>query len=221
MKGASRRKYCCGSRVLFCTIHLLVFSYYNIIHPTLPLLPHHDVTLNRLTGCPTKLREAFFLALECAVRSLAPKVLPHSDISLDSLMQQSGLIADQANRTLHDPDDSRQFYNHIVFCQVLILHVIASDRPSSANVRSPTQLLGQINGVISDNKLNHGTVLNMIKQRDIELFYSARRIYWTSRILDTFHAVSRSKDTMLDQRSQLLRDDLQALGDVGCHLARE
>lgn len=199
-----------------------MLSYYNIIHPTLPILPHQDAALNRLSNCPSKLREAFFLSLESAVRSLAPKSLPQTDFNLSSLLQQSSLAVEAANWSLDDSDDSRQFYNHVIFCQSLILLAIAGDRPASANVKSPSLLLGQINGVITLNRLNDSTVLNMLKQQDLELFQSARRVFWVARILDTFHACSRSKDTMLDHRaSELLRDDLQALGEVGYHLARK
>lgn len=197
-------------------------SYYTIIHPTLPVLPHHDSALNRLSNCPPKLREAFFLALECAIRSLAPKALPGVEVGLTSLLQQSSLAVEAANWSLNDTDNSRQFYNHVIFCEALILLAIASDRPSSANVKSPSLLLGQINGLIALNGLNDSATLAMLKQQDLELFHSARRVYWVARILDSFYASSKSKDTMFEQRgTELLRDDITALGDVGYHLARK
>lgn len=196
-------------------------AYYNIIHPTLPILPHNESALNRLTNCPPKLREAFFLALEGCIRSFASKALPSIDLTLNQLLQQCFASVDAAKYCLNDADGTRQFYNNLVYCQSLILLAAASDRPGPGVVGSTAQLLGQIAGCFTDAGLNDARTLNLLREQDQEVFQTARRVFWTAFILDRFHASSRSKDMMLPLHSgSLSRDDYLALGEVGYHLAR-
>lgn len=198
-------------------------SYANVIHPTLPILPHDSSALNRLTHCPQKLREAFFLTLEGCIRSIAPRALPQTELSLNQLLHQCVAAVDAAKHTLHDADSSRQFYNSLVYCQTLILLALASDRPGPATVCSIAQLLGQIAGCISDAGVNDLRTLNRLKEQDREVYLTARRVFWTAFILDRFHASSHSKDIMLPlQSGGLSRDDYTALGgDIGYNLARK
>ncbi|KAF1911098.1 hypothetical protein BDU57DRAFT_543480 [Ampelomyces quisqualis] len=197
-------------------------AYANIIHPTLPILPHDSIALNRLTQCPSKLRETFFLTLEGCIRSLAPRALSHTDLSLNQLLHQCVAAVDAAKHTLHDADSSRQFYNSLVYCQTLILLALASDRPGPATVCSIAQLLGQLAGCISDEGINDSRVLNKLKEQDREVYLTARRVFWAAYIMDRFHASGHSKDLMLPlQSGGLSRDDYLALGgDVAYHLAR-
>jgi hypothetical protein len=199
------------------------FSYYNVIHPTLPVLPHDSAALNRISNCPSKLREAFFLSLEGCIRSIAPRALPQNDLSLNQLLHQCVAAADSAKHTLHDADSSRQFYNGLVYCQSLILLALASDRPGPATVCSISQLLGQLAGCISDEGVNDLRTLSKFKEQDREVYLTARRVFWSAIILDRFHASSHSKDLLLPlQSGGLSRDDYAALGgDVGYHLARK
>ncbi|KAF9699932.1 hypothetical protein EKO04_001467 [Ascochyta lentis] len=196
-------------------------AYYNMIHPTLPILPHDSAVLNRLTNCPPKLREAFFLSLDACVRSFAPRALPQIDANVIQLLHQTFASVDAAKLTLNDSDPSRQFYNNLVYCQSLILLALAADKPGSGVVGSISQLLGQIAGCITEAGLNDARVLNSLKDQDHEAFQSSRRVFWTAFILDRFHASSRSKDIMLPLHSgSLTREDYAALGDLGYHLAR-
>jgi hypothetical protein len=130
---------------------------------------------------------------------------------------------DAAKHTLHDADNTRQFYNSLVYCQTLILLALASDRPGPATVCSIAQLLGQLAGCISDEGINDARVLNKLKDQDREVYMTARRVFWAAFILDRFHASGHSKDMMLPlQAGSLSRDDYTALGgDVGYHLARK
>jgi hypothetical protein len=130
---------------------------------------------------------------------------------------------DAAKHTLHDADNTRQFYNSLVYCQTLILLALASDRPGPATVCSIAQLLGQLAGCISDEGINDARVLNRLKEQDREVYMTARRVFWAAFILDRFHASGHSKDMMLPlQAGSLSRDDYTALGgDVGYHLARK
>ena len=189
----------------------------------MPILPHDSSALNRLTHCPPRLREAFFLSLEGCIRSFAPRALPQTDLSLNQLLHQCVAAVDTAKHTLHDADSLRQFYNSLVYCQSLILLALASDRPGPATVGSIAQLLGQLAGCITDAGLNDSRTLNMVKEQDREVYLTARRVFWAAFILDRFHASGHNKDIMLPLQSGVLsRDDYSALGgDVGFHLARK
>lgn len=193
-----------------------------MIHPTLPILPHDSTSLNRLTNCPQKLREAFFLSLDACVRSFAPRALPQIDTSLTQLLHQTFAAVDAAKLTINDPDTSRQLYNNLVYCQSLLLILLATDKPGSGLVGSTSQLLGQIAGCITEAGFNDVRVLNLLKEQDQDAFQGSRRAFWTALILDRFHASSRSKDIMLPLHSgSLTRDDYAALGDLAYHLARK
>ncbi|KAI8935385.1 hypothetical protein NX059_007968 [Plenodomus lindquistii] len=195
--------------------------YYNIIHPTIPILPHNDSVLNRLTNCPAKLREAFFLALEACVRASAAKSLPPTELSPSQLLQQCFTAVDAAKYCLSSTDHAQQLYNNLVYCQSLLLLVAASDRPGPGVAGSTAQILGQLAGCITDIGLNDSRTLNALKEQDFEAFQTARRVFWTALILDRFHASSRSKDLMLPLHvGSLTRDDYSALGEVAYHLAR-
>lgn len=196
-------------------------AYYSVIHPTLPILPHNESQLIRLTNCPAKLREAFFLTLEGCIRSFASRALPPLEISLNQLLQQCFASVDAANYCLNDSDGSRQFYNSLVYCQSLILLAAASDRPGPGVVGSTTGLLARISACIADAGINDARALSSIKEQDHEVYQTARRAYWTALILDRFHASSRSKDMMIRRYAGTLsRDDYSALGEVGYYLAR-
>lgn len=203
------------------SLHSLL-RYYNLIHPTLPILPHDSSSLNRLSNCPPKLREAFFLSLDACIRSFAPRALPQIDVSLTQLLQQTFTSVDAAKLTINDPDTSRHLYNNLVYCQSLLLLVLASDKPGLGVVGSTSQLLGQIAGCITESGFNDTRVLNSLKDQDLDAYQGARRAFWTALILDRFHASSRSKDIMLPLHSgSLTRDDYAALGDLAYHLARK
>lgn len=196
--------------------------YYNLIHPTLPILPHDSNALNRLTSCPPKLREAFFLSLDACIRSFAPRVLPQTDTTLAQLLHQTFASVDSAKLTTQDSDPSRQFYNNLVYCQCLLLLALASDKPGPGVVGSTSQLLGQIAGCITENGFNNARVLDSLREQDQDAYQSSRRVFWTALILDRFHASSRSRDILLPLHSgSLTRDDHAALEDLGYHLARK
>jgi hypothetical protein len=199
-----------------------IARYYNTIHPTLPLLPQDSSALNRLTNCPAKLREAFFLALECSVRSFATRVLPASDVTVVQLIHQSYEAVDAAKYILSDGDGSQHFFNSLVYCQSLLFLVIASDRPSPGTVGSTSELLGRVAGCISDVGINDAKILTALREQDTEIYEAARRTFWVAFILDRFHATSRSKDIVLPLHSgSVSRADFNTLGETSFHLARK
>ncbi|KAJ4295371.1 hypothetical protein N0V90_007383 [Kalmusia sp. IMI 367209] len=196
-------------------------AYYNTMHSTLPLLSSESSALNRLTHCPSKLREALFLSLECSIRSSAPRALPPTDVSMNQMLHQCFEVINAAEHALHDPDNSRQFFNNLVFCQSLVLLFIASDRPTPGTVGSPAGLLGRLAGHITEIGLNDPKTLTLLREQDHELYQAARQTFWVAFILDRFHASSRSKDIILPLQSGLVsRDDYKVLGEEAYHLAR-
>jgi hypothetical protein len=178
--------------------------------------------LNRLANCPAKLREAFFLSLECCIRSFASKALPPLADTLSQLLQQCFNSVDSAKYCRSDADSSRQLYNNLVFCQALILLASASDRPDSGVTGTTTELLGQIAGCIVSTGLNDSRILDVLKEQDQDLYHTARRVFWTAFVLDRFHASSRSTNAVIPLLSGTLsHEDRSALGEVGYHLACE
>lgn len=196
--------------------------YYSLIHSTLPILPHDSTSLNRLTDCSPKLREAFFLSLDVCVRSFAPRALPQADTTLNQLLHQTFASVDSAKLTLQDSIPMRQLYNNLVYCQCLLLLALATDKPAPGVVGSTSQLLGQIAGCISENGFNDTRVLTPLKDQDLDVYHGIRRAFWTALIVDRFHASCRSRDILLPLHSgSLTREDHTALGDLSYHLARK
>jgi hypothetical protein len=196
--------------------------YYQNIHPTLPLLPQGSPSLNRLSHCPPKLREAFFLTLECSVRSFAPRALPHGEVSVNQLIHQCYEAVDAAKLVLSDADSSQHFFNNLVYCQSLLFLTVASDRPAPGTIGSTAELLGRLAGRISDVGINDAKILAALREQDMEMYEAARRVFWVAYILDRFHATSRSKDIKMPLHSgSVTRADFSTLGEAGYHLARK
>lgn len=200
---------------------LISKRYYNTIHPTLPLLSNNPSVLNRLTDCHAKLREAFFLSLDVAVRALSPLNVPPSDFAVSQLVPRCLNAIDEAQPALADNDSSRQIFNNIVYAQSLVFLIIASDKPAPGGVSS-AELLGRLAARVAELRLNDSRILATIKDQDYETFEASRRLFWATFILDRFHASSRTTDTLLPLHcGSLSRDDFNALGEVGYNLARK
>ena len=199
----------------------VIKAYYAHIHPILPILPQDHGALNRITNCPAKLREAFFLALECGVRSFAPVGLPPTDAPYGQLMLPTMEATDHAQHLLNDTDSSTQFFNQLVYCQALTFLAFASDKAGPNGMGRSAEYLGRVAARISDLGLNDSKVLDGLRDQDIEAYQAARRLFWVVFILDRFHAQSRSKDILLPLYcGSVSRDDSMALGEAGYHLAR-
>lgn len=137
-------------------------------------------------------------------------------------MQQCSELLDQTQHTLSDVNNSRQFFNNIVYCQALVFLIIASDRPGPSASGNTAEYFGRLAGRISDMGLNDSKTLATLREQDHESFDDSRRVFWVSFILDRFYASSRSKDAALPlQCGTVSRDDFNALGEAGYHLARE
>ena len=192
------------------------------MHSTLPLLSSESSALNRLSHCPSKLREALFLSLECSLRSSAPRALPPTDFTLNQMLHQCFEVVDAAKHTLDDPDHSRQFFNNLVYCQSLVLLFVASDRPKPGTVGNAAELLGRIAGVITEIGLDDAKTLASLRDQDTELYQASRQTFWVAFILDRFHASSRSKNIMLPlHEGSPSREDFKLLGEEAYHLIRK
>jgi hypothetical protein len=137
-------------------------------------------------------------------------------------VQQCSDLLDQAQHTLSDSNSARQFFNNIVYCQALVFLIIASDRPGPSASGSAAEYFGRLAGRISDMGINDSKTLATLREQDHETYDDSRRLFWVSFILDRFYASSRSKDAALPlQCGSVSRDDFNALGEAGYHLARE
>lgn len=198
----------------------VIKAYYTLIHPTLPILPQDSASLNRLTSCPPGLRDAFFVTLECAVRSVSSS-LPQADVGFSQLVRRAVDLVEKAQHTLGDADNVRQFYNHLVYSQCLAFLTFASDKSGPGALNSCAEILGRVTGRISDLGINDVKIINSIREQDPEAVDVARRLFWAVFILDRFHASSVSKDLLMPLTcGSVSREDQQAMGDVGFHLAR-
>jgi hypothetical protein len=196
-------------------------AYYHLIHPTLPILAADSSSLNRLTGCPAGLRDAFFQALECAVRSFSASGLPQAEVSIVQLLHRTLDLVEKAQHTLDDGDSARRFYNHLVYTQSLAFLAFASDKSGPGAMNSSAELLGRTAGRISQLGLNDAKMIQSVREQDPEAVDVARRLFWTVFILDRFHASSMSKDLLMPLFcGSVSRDDFHALGEIGYHLAR-
>ncbi|KAF2276694.1 uncharacterized protein EI97DRAFT_432941 [Westerdykella ornata] len=197
-------------------------AYYNSIHPVLPILSHDASTLNRLTNCSPKVREAFFLTLECAVRSVSPSGVPGADLNVTQLLQQGFDSLHIAETSLADVDPARQFNNKLAYCQSLELLIIASDKPASTNgLPDPALLLARLAGMVIATGLYDAKMLERLRDQDRETLEEARRVFWVAFILDRFLASVRGKDSLLPMHyGSASREDLNAMGEVAFYLAR-
>ncbi|KAF2116271.1 hypothetical protein BDV96DRAFT_47079 [Lophiotrema nucula] len=202
------------------TNEAILKAYYTTIHPTLPILSHDSTLLSHLTGCPSKLRQAFFLALEASVRSFSASSLPPSDFSVGQLARRSSDAAEETEAALGNPEDLQQVYPKLVYCQTLLLLVLAYDKPGAGEFKSG-KLLAQICSAISQFGFNNAQFLARIREQDQESFDMSRRLFMVTFILDRFRASSTAQDTVLPViTSPFSRDDLNASGEVAYHLAR-
>ncbi|KAF2494527.1 hypothetical protein BU16DRAFT_618600 [Lophium mytilinum] len=196
-------------------------AYYILVHPTLPILPLDPAHLTRISSCPLSLRNAFHLALECAIQALSPSSLPRNEAGVPQLIQTAQGLLGKAETTLGDDDSVRQFYNNLVYIQSLLLLAFASDKSGPSAMSNTAELIARVVGRVSFVGLNDAKVLHSLREQDPDSFNTARRLFWVTFILDRFHASSMSTDLFMPlRRGKISKNDHQALGEVAYHLAR-
>ncbi|KAH0545226.1 hypothetical protein FGG08_000680 [Glutinoglossum americanum] len=199
-----------------------VDEYYNLIHPTFPLLPNSKARLrSRLANCPITLREAFLEAFYAAVRSLPSSTSPPPDF------QSTRKAVDLITASQFENVATRTMSTNLIFLQTLILMALEADNHGPATMRGQLGLpravwLGSAVG------LSYYLKLHVIRYRENSSDVDpdsdeklSRRIWWVLVTLDRWHASSTSSPLLIPDASVVLSpEDHILLGDAGFQLAR-
>ena len=194
--------------------------HYQIIDSTFPFLPHSKRLLQHvLATCSTTLREAFLLALDCAVRTSTASALPDLIDPVASIQKASELIS----KAPYEMSQSRDSFENTVYVQALILMVIASDSIWAATGRGPppAKWLGRAIGKATDLNFNRSTAeVRPDGEADLNA-HLRRRIWLVLVVLDRFNASSTSSIFRIpDDGALLMAEDRPLLGETAYHLAR-
>ena len=201
----------------------MALRYYAIVHRTLPLLPHAKLRLRaRLAECPETLREAFLVALDCAMRTSPFSNLPSAPDARQGTRRASELI----NASQYENIASRTMSSNLIYIQTLVLMALESDNygpaPTRGQVGPPrAEWLGRAIGMATHLKLNLRPRDRQPDDPDSEDKLS-RRVWWILFILDRWHACSTSSLLQLAEHSSSLGpEDQVVLPEQTYHLTRE
>jgi len=203
----------------------VVDEYYRLIHQTFPLLPHSKHRLQqRLSDCPSSLREAFVIVLGCMMRTFPSSILRANQSYAASMKRAAELLAAYPfeNPSTHNTG------TNLVYLQILLLMALESDNHGPATMRgqagpSRSEWLGRAAGVAGQLEINLiRPQPRMITTGDPDSEDRlARRVWWVLFILDRWHASSTSDLLKLPENSVvLLPEDQIILGESTYHLAR-
>ncbi|WPH01064.1 Hypothetical protein R9X50_00389900 [Acrodontium crateriforme] len=203
----------------------VVDEYYRIIHQTFPLLPNNKNRLRqRLADCPSSLREAFLVAIDCLMRTFPTTSLPPNAGYAQALKRAAELLA----KYPFDNPSSHTDATNLVYLQTLLLMALESDNHGPATIRgqagpSRAEWLGRAAGVAGQLEINvirtpSQSVMDGDRDSEERL---ARRVWWVLFILDRWHASSTADLLKLPENSVvLLPEDQILLGESTYHLAR-
>lgn len=199
--------------------------YYRLIHQTFPLLAHSKARLRaRLAACPATLREAFFVALDCAIRTSPSTHLSAPHDVLQSTKRASELIA----ASQYENPTARTLSANLIYIQTLILMALESDNHGPATMRGQVgppraEWLGRAIGMATHLKLNVPRLRDRFAEGDPDSDEKlGRRVWWILFILDRWHASSTSCLLQLPETSSsLMPEDQILLGESTYHLARK
>ncbi|KAI9805989.1 MAG: Glucose-responsive transcription factor [Phylliscum demangeonii] len=198
---------------------LALDTYYQVIHPTLPLLPNSRSRLrSRLAHCPATLREAFLDALGAVA---------HSSSSTTSELHRPRKAADLL-AAYHETQAPRTVSANLVHLQTLILMAVDVEirGPSASRVpASPPSAvwLGAAVGLANSLKLHaiHLPDSRASADDDASAEGLGRRIWWVLVILDRWHAASNASPVLIPDSSVCLEpEDQELLGEASYNLAR-
>jgi len=203
----------------------VVDEYYRLIHQTFPLLPHSKHRLQqRISECPSSLREAFVNVLSCMMRTFPSSILRANQSYAVSMKRAAELLAAYPfeNPSTHNTG------TNLVYLQILLLMALESDNHGPATMRgqagpSRSEWLGRAAGVAGQLEINLiRPQPRMITTGDPDSEDRlARRVWWVLFILDRWHASSTSDLLKLPENSVvLLPEDQIILGESTYHLAR-
>ena len=204
--------------------YLLLFRYYELIHPTFPLLPHAKSNLrSRLSEAPASIRDAFLEALYSTVRS-SPASRARTSPDTGARRASDLIVSSQ-----FENPNARSYGTNLIYLQTLILMGLESDNHGPATIRGVSgppraAWLGAAVGLVYNMKL-HSNRLSREKLQggdpdaDEKL---ARRAWWILVVLDRWHAISTSSPLFIpDSSVALLQEDQNVLGTAPYHIARK
>lgn len=203
----------------------VVDEYYRLIHQTFPLLPNNKNRLRqRLSQCPSSLREAFLVALDCLMRTFPTTSLQPNANYAQALKRAAELLA----KYPFDNPSTHTNATNLIYLQTLLLMALESDNHGPATIRgqagpSRAEWLGRAAGVAGQLEINliHATNQSVLEgDRDSDDRLS-RRVWWVLFILDRWHASSTADLLKLPENSIVLHpEDQLLLGESTYHLAR-
>lgn len=199
----------------------IVDGYYNLIHPTFPLLSSSKAHLSSQIGdCTSPLKEAFYEALHAAVRSFSPSnTVPPKQRSTKRAVQL--ITASQV-----ESPSARTITTNLVHLQTMLLMAIEASNRGPPSAEAPGSALqsvwlGSAVGLAYSMKLHIGKAASDYDTDAESEEKLSRRIWWSLVIMDRWHASSSSSPLLVPESSAILYPaDLAVLGDAVYHLAR-
>ncbi|KAH8816177.1 hypothetical protein F5884DRAFT_212493 [Xylogone sp. PMI_703] len=199
----------------------IVEQYYNIIHPTYPLLPQSGARLSaKLSSCSNALRFAFLEALHAAVRSFPSVSVPPSDPQMVKKAMQFILAAQYESST------SRSASTNLIYLQAMMLLAIEADNSAAAlhgeSSSSRSVLLGAAVGLAYSIKLHLHKQPDKLSENDPDSDEKlSRRVWWSLVIMDRWHAASTGTPLLIPDSSVVTYpEDQNILGDAIYNIAR-
>ncbi|KAG0645944.1 putative transcriptional regulatory [Hyphodiscus hymeniophilus] len=198
----------------------IVDGYYNIIHPTYPLLAlSKNKVRSMIAQCPTTLREAFYESLYAAVRSFPTPSAPTPEQQSSRKAAQLIIASEFENAA------DRTSTTNLVYLQVMLLMAIEADNCDPSQAQSgPSQSfwLGSAVELAYSMKLYTQKRLERQSINDPDSDESnARRIWWSLVMMDRWHAAIIGCPLLVPDTSVVVfQDDQAVLGESLYDLAR-
>ncbi|KAF8422618.1 hypothetical protein EV426DRAFT_534927 [Tirmania nivea] len=196
----------------------LVNQYYELIHPTFPLLPESKSNLqSRLAEAPASMRDAFLEALYSTVRS-SPASRARG-VSTSNARRASDLIISAQ----FESPTTRSHRDNLIYLQTLILMGLEADNHGPDSSPPRAAWLGAAVGLVYNMKLHSNRLPREKLQTgdpdsDEKL---GRRAWWVLVVLDRWHAISTSSPLFIpDSSVALLVEDQNVLGVALYHITR-
>ncbi|KAL6714307.1 Glucose-responsive transcription factor [Lecanora helva] len=186
-------------------------AYYELIHPTLPLLSHTTEMIQQIVQrVPAGLLETFFDALDAAIAALLR-------VNVEDQIKRA---CRQVKSMIEYPDYVDDTLSELVYLQALILLVIATDNagPSCKSYSTSTWLSLAVDRAIAMNlhRPVRSNDSDPLTHRDL-----GRRAWLILYILDRWHAFGRGGILRVpDASCKLVDSDLALMGETPYHLFR-
>ncbi|KAL7271472.1 Glucose-responsive transcription factor [Rhizina undulata] len=198
-------------------------QYYDLIHPTFPLLSNSkDRLRQRLSNSSITIREALLEALYSTVRSN-----PSSTLRPNAPPANTKRACELTVAAQFDNPAVRTMPTNLLYLQIMIFMALEADNHGPATMRGQLGLpraawLGAAVGLAYNLKLHHNRVRERHSSGDPDSDEKlGRRAWWILVILDRWHAISTSSPLFIpDSSVVLLPEDQLLLGLAPFHIAR-